>query len=372
MNYLGLLLGYMVLRPLLTLAEELPRAIAMTRWQGRFPVTFFWGSWGHQGGWSARLGSIILRFHPMGLLLRGGLSDTLSKPNSAEFDWWCRIPIGVSALAATLSAWLAVGSILPWTEGRLLAGMALLLSLSDFISHAWIRQEPMPLNCGMCWMGNGATLAKKRQYAPFGHDYLLGLHAYLRDDYQTALQHWDELAKSHSKDPEVLEEAAYASWVSGNTPKPFEFFRSLGSEFRASPTFRCIMSMALAQNGQMDEAFGEVNMALKMAPGNPMARNLRGWLYMQQKDFTSAEPDFREASKSSEYATAWANLAQCRMEMGQWGQAQMDLQRAMELQPFDLGSMETLQEIQKRTGKEEQASRTQQMLELLHKNSPNT
>jgi len=75
---------------------------------------------------------------------------------------------------------------------------------------------------------------------------------------------------------------------------------------------------------------------LQSAPNSPVPFNLRGLVFLKEKDLASALKDFRQAcERDPEFVASYINIANVSMAIGSYEQALQNHRKAMELSPKD-------------------------------------
>lgn len=329
-------LSYLLLRPAITLATELPRALLMLRWQGRYFVTVYLGAWGNGDGWAFRAGRLVIRIHPLFFVLRGSFSDTPSTPTLRQFAGWAASPIAIGFLILSGSVYLV------WQDDfdamiRLAAAVSALLAFVD-LGVALLREtEPQTMQCGLVYVGPGATIRCLYTYKNQSLEYLQGLRAYLREDYRLAAGKYETVLDAGIETEDLLEDHAYATCVLGENQKSLASFRKLEQKNIPNSTQQAVAAMALWRSGNAEKALEMVNAAIRQAHGNAIARNVRGWIHNTMHMELGAQFDLYLATQNApEYATAWANLAESQLANDSVEKATESIEKALQLDPFDL------------------------------------
>ncbi len=95
-----------------------------------------------------------------------------------------------------------------------------------------------------------------------------------------------------------------------------------------------LLGLSLAALGRKDEAEQAYGEALRIDPGNALARFDLGVLYAEQARHAEAAVQFRDAARiDPAYVDAWINVAVAEAELGRHRRAERAIGRALALQP---------------------------------------
>lgn len=329
------LLGYLVLRPLLSILHELAHAVLIRRFVPESKVRMYFGqAMNGQPKYRRQWGRLIMFPSPAMLISRRSLTDFDHPLDSRQHFW---VTIAGPLLSLLLAGGFAAG-LLIWPVPGLLKPvfiLGLILSVLDlFYSLAW-QFEPVALSSKQMHYNDGEALVRHFRYGKGMGAYLQAAWHFEKDDYDTAARFFRELIDAGVRQREIYEDLLYARI----SLREWEQARAVHEEFASRHKDD---ALTLANRGHVEWKLGNkitarttLDKALKIAPGNAIARNFRGYLHLLAGNYDLAMEDFNASIRAdARYPYPRNNRAWLYLEMGEPEKAKTDIDAALEADPL--------------------------------------
>ncbi|WP_111413450.1 type IV pilus biogenesis/stability protein PilW [Billgrantia lactosivorans] len=163
---------------------------------------------------------------------------------------------------------------------------------------------------------------------------------------------------------DALTELGMAYLERGNLPRAMAALNRALERSPDDPEALQAMAVVYQRQGEREQADEMFQRAIAADPGNSRARNNYAAFLYEHGQVGRACEQLEQASRDTRYANRaqlFANLGQCRWELGEIGEARHSLERARSLDPRNPRSYFTLAALELEQGNPERA---QQQLEL--------
>lgn len=307
--FLGLAMGYIVIRPVATLVHEAGHVLALRLAGMRGTVRVFLGSLGDaKRSWRWRVGRHTWAIHPSILLMRGGLTD-YDQPLSAGNLALVALAGPLASLLLAAGAGIAAFGEWPGAVRGLLI-LTSILATMDVLLAFFHRYEPILLSNARITANDGQVLAWYLRWGSATDAYLHARWLFEQDDYAQAAAEIAPLVHANPREKLLYEYWIYALLMLRQPAEALKLHAQLAERHPLDAYDACLHALALEQTGQEAAADAALEAAIAKAPGHHEALNHRAYRAMRMGDWDTAWACLNRAVRSQpEFAAALNNRA---------------------------------------------------------------